>query len=147
MRSDLSRKEDVMLAEKNFTVFLVDDDDSVRKALRRLLKANGYQVVTFESAEDFLFSHRTRTAGCLVLDIRLSGMSGLDLHERLASSEESLPVIFITAHDNPQWRERAARIGAVAYLRKPFDQQSLLDALHAARSRLEEMGRKRQGEK
>jgi FixJ family two-component response regulator len=129
-----------MTSEKNFTVFVVDDDDSVRKALDRLLKASGYRVKTFESAETFLASDRSRTSGCIVLDIKLPGMSGLNLAETLASFKTRYPVIFITAHDTPQWQERAARMGAIAYLQKPFDQQLLLDAVHAARSRLEELG-------
>jgi FixJ family two-component response regulator len=128
-----------MSPEKTFTVFIVDDDESVRLALRRLLKANGYHVMTFASAEDFLASGRVRTEGCIVLDIRLPGMSGLDLHEELTSSEANCPAIFITAHDNPQWQDRAAKMDAVAYLRKPFDEQLLLDALHAACSSLEEV--------
>jgi len=133
----LSRKGDGVLPEKSFTVFVVDDDDSVRKALKRLLRANGYQVMTFESAEDFLLSGGVRTEGCIVLDIGLPGMSGLELYEKLASSEAKNPVIFITAQDNPQWQKRAAETDAVAYLRKPFDQQLLLDALDAAYSRVE----------
>jgi FixJ family two-component response regulator len=118
------------LPEKSFTVFVVDDDESVRKALKRLLRAHGYNVVTFESAEDFLLSDAVRTQGCILLDIRLPGMSGLDLYEKLASSGAIHPVIFMTAHDTPQWQERAAKMDAVAYLRKPFDQQSLVDAIH-----------------
>ena len=73
----------------------------------------------------------------MVLDIGLPGMSGLELYEKLASSEANYPVIFITAQDNPQWHKGAAETDAVAYLRKPFDQELLLNALHAARSRLE----------
>ena len=118
------------MPEKSFTVFVVDDDESVRKALKRLLRAHGYDVMTFESAEDFLLSDAVRTEGCILLDIRLPGMSGLDLYEKLASSGAIHPVIFMTAHDNPQWQERAAKMDAVAYLRKPFDQQSLVDAIH-----------------
>jgi FixJ family two-component response regulator len=133
----LSKKGDGALPEKSFTVFLIDDDHSVRKALKRLLRANGYQVKTFESAEEFLLSGEIRTAGCLLLDIRLPGISGLDLYEKLASSGTNYPVIFITAQDNLQWQERAAEAGAAAYLRKPFGQKSLLDALDAARSRLQ----------
>ena len=133
----LSRKGSSLLPEKSFTVFVVDDDDSVRKALGRLLRASGYQVMTFESAEDFLVSDRGQSEGCIVLDMCLPSMSGLELYEKLASSEANYPVIFITAHDNPQWQEGAAETDAVAYLRKPFDQQVLLDALQAARSRLE----------
>ena len=129
-----------MLPEKSFTVFVVDDDDSVRKALKRLLSANGYHVMTFESAEDFLLSGWVRAEGCIVLDIRLPGMSGLELYEKLASSEAKNPVIFMTAQDNPQWQKKAAETSAVAYLRKPFDQHSLLDALHTASSRLERGG-------
>jgi FixJ family two-component response regulator len=139
MRRNLSGKEGGMSAVKTFTVFVVDDDDSVRMSLKRLLKACGYRVRTFESAEDFLASDRVQTEGCLVLDIRLNGMSGLDLHDKLASSEANYPVIFITAYEDPQWRERAAEMGAVAYLRKPFDEQPLLDALNAACRRLEEV--------
>ena len=102
-----------MLPEESFTVFIVDDDDSVRRALKRLLSANGYQVMTFESAEDFLLAGRVRAEGCIVLDIRLPGMSGLDLYEELASSGRNCPVIFITAQDNPQWQKRAAETDAV----------------------------------
>ena len=126
-----------MLPEKSYTVFVVDDDHSVRKALKRLLSANGYHVMTFESAEDFLLSGRVRTEGCIVLDVGLPGISGLELFQKLVSSEAKNPVIFITAQDNPQWQKMAAETDAVAYLRKPFDQQLLLDALHAAYGRLE----------
>jgi FixJ family two-component response regulator len=133
----LSRKGDGVLPEKSYTVFVVDDDHSVRKALKRLLSANGYHVMTFESAEDFLLSGRVRTEGCIVLDVGLPGISGLELFQKLVSSEAKNPVIFITAQDNPQWQKMAAETDAVAYLRKPFDQQLLLDALHAAYGRLE----------
>lgn len=118
------------MPEKSFTVFIVDDDESVRKALKRLLVAHGYSVMTFESAEDFLLSGSVRAKGCIVLDMRLPGMSGLDLYEKIASSGAIHPVVFMTAHDNPQQEEWAAKMDSVAYLRKPFDQQSLLDAIH-----------------
>ncbi len=126
-----------MLSERSLKVFVVDDDDSVRKALKRLLRANGYQVMTFESAEEFLLTGGIRREGCIVLDIRLPGMSGLDLYDKLASCGANFPVIFITAQDNPQWQERAAATDAVAYLRKPFDQETLLEALDAACRKLE----------
>jgi FixJ family two-component response regulator len=92
-------------------------------------------VIAFESAEDFLGSGWLRTAGCVVLDMRLPGMSGLDLYEKLASIRTGYPVIFMTAHDTPQWKAQVEKTDAVAYLRKPFDQQSLLDAVDLAASR------------
>jgi FixJ family two-component response regulator len=123
------------VTEQFFTIIVVDDDESVRKALRGLLKVHGYRVITFESAEDFLGSGWLRTAGCVVLDMRLPGMSGLDLYEKLASIRTGYPVIFMTAHDTPQWKAQVEKTDAVAYLRKPFDQQSLLDAVDLAASR------------
>jgi FixJ family two-component response regulator len=113
-------------------VYVVDDDDSIRRALQRLLRSAGYQALTFESAEEFLDSASRLAKGCLVLDIRLPGMTGLDLQEKLSASRAKYPIIFMTAHDNPQWRERAKKGGAIAYLRKPFGDQSLLDAIQFA---------------
>ena len=113
-------------------VYVVDDDESVRRALQRLLRSAGYHAVTFESAEDFMDSAPGGGVGCLVLDIRLPGMTGLDLQEKLSASGAKYAVIIMTAHDNPQWRQRAKKAGAVAYLRKPFDEQSLLDAIRLA---------------
>jgi FixJ family two-component response regulator len=130
IRKSPLQRGDGVLPEKSLTVFVVDDDESVRKALKRLLRTHGYDVVTFESAEDFLLSDAVRTEGCILLDIRLPGISGLDLYEKLASSGAIHPVIFMTAHDNPQWQERMAKMDAVTFLRKPFDQQSLVDAIH-----------------
>jgi len=121
-----------MEAEIPCNVFVVDDDASIRKALKRLLRANGYHVVAFDCAEAFLHSDCVRVGACLVLDIRLPGLSGLDLYDRLVSLNVFNPVIFMTAHDSPQWLAEAARACAVAYLRKPFDQQQLLDAIHLA---------------
>ena len=120
------------MPQKSFTVYVVDDDESIRKALKRLLRSMGYHAVAFESAEDFMEATSCRGEGCLVLDIRLPGMTGLDLQEKLASSGVKYPVIFMTAHDNPQWQEKAKKAGALAYLRKPFDEQSLLGAIQLA---------------
>lgn len=120
------------MPQKSLTVYVVDDDESIRRALKRLLRSAGYQAVTFESAEDFMEATSCRGEGCLVLDIRLPGMTGLDLQEKLASSGAKYPVIFMTAHDNPQWQERAKKAGALAYLRKPFDEELLLNAIHLA---------------
>jgi FixJ family two-component response regulator len=120
------------VSQKAFTVYVVDDDESIRRALKRLLKSVGYDALTFESAEDFLDSASRLSEGCLVLDIRLPGMTGLELQEKLASLGAKYPVIIMTAHENPQWRERAEKAGAIAYLRKPFGDQSLLDAIQFA---------------
>jgi FixJ family two-component response regulator len=113
-------------------VYVVEDDESIRRAIERLLRSAGYHAVTFNSAEAFLDSTSGTGAGCLILDIRLPGMTGLDLQEKLASSGAKYRVIFITAHDNPKWQERAMKAGALAYLKKPFGDQSLLDAIQSA---------------
>jgi FixJ family two-component response regulator len=120
------------MPQESITVYIVDDDESMRKALKRLLKAAGYDALAFASAEDFLDSTSGRGGGCLVLDIRLPGITGLDLQEKLASGGAKYAVIFMTAHDNPQWQERARKAGAVAYLKKPFNEHSLLDAIQCA---------------
>jgi len=120
------------MPQESFMVYIVEDDESIRKALKRLLRSTGYHALTFESAEDFIDSAPGGGEGCLILDIRLPRMTGLDLQEKLASQGAKYAVIFMTAHDNPQWRQRAEKAGAVAYLMKPFDEQSLLDAIQLA---------------
>jgi len=129
------------MPQKAFTVFIVDDDASIRGALKRLLRSVGYHAETFESAEEFLDSISRWTEGCLVLDIRLPGMTGLDLQERLSLTGKRYPVIFMTAHDNPEWQERANKTGAIAYLKKPFREQALLDAIRGAYIEGHESGR------
>jgi FixJ family two-component response regulator len=113
-------------------VCVVDDDDSILRALRRLLDATGFRVETFSSAEQFLESEHRGKADCLVLDLHLGGLSGLDLQQQLATSGVGLPVVLITAHDEPRTRERARRAGAIEYLRKPFDGNWLINAIHKA---------------
>ena len=120
------------MPQESITVYVVDDDESIRRALKRLLRSVGYHALTFASAEEFLEFTPEPGEGCLVLDIHLPGMTGLDLQEKLASRGTDYPVIIMTAYDNPQWQERAKRAGAVAYLRKPFHEQSLLDAIRLA---------------
>jgi FixJ family two-component response regulator len=117
---------------ESFNVYVVEDDESIRRAIGRLLRSVGYHASSFESAEEFLESTASTGEGCLLLDIRLPGMTGLDLQEKLASSGAKYSIIFMTAHDRPQWRERAKKAGALAYLKKPFEDQSLLDALQTA---------------
>jgi DNA-binding NtrC family response regulator len=114
------------MAQKSLTVYVVDDDESVRRALGRLLRSCGYHAVTFRSAEGFMEATSCQGEGCLVLDIRLPGMTGLDLQEKLSLTGAKHAVIFMTAHDNPEWQQRAKKAGAVAYLRKPFPEQSRL---------------------
>jgi FixJ family two-component response regulator len=113
-------------------VCVVDDDTAMLRALRRLIGISGFSVETFASAEQFLESRPSRTIDCLVVDVHLGGVSGLDLQEGLARSGASIPVIFITAYDDGPTRERARRSGAVEYLTKPFDEGALIDAIHRA---------------
>jgi FixJ family two-component response regulator len=118
-------------------VYIVDDDDSVRKALKRLLKSAGYQARTFKSAEAFLEFIPDKGGGCLVLDINLPGMTGLDLQEMLVSRDVAYRIIFMTAYDNKQWQARGEKRGAVGYLRKPFAEQALLDAIGKCRQQIQ----------
>jgi len=111
------------------TIFVVDDDDSVRRSLKRLLKSAGYQARTFASAEAFLEFIPDRDEACLVLDINLPGMTGLDLQKMLVSRGAAYRIIFITAYDNKQWQEKAQKRGAAGYLRKPFNEYALLKAI------------------
>ena len=123
------------MTEAEFTVYVVDDDESVRASLKLLIEACGYPVVTFKSAEDFFQSSFRGSPSCLILDIHLPGMSGFDLQKQLIKSRSLIPVIFITGHDRPRMKDEAMRVGGVAYLRKPFDEQCLLDAIQLAREK------------
>jgi len=118
--------------EERSTVFVVDDDASMREALKNLLRSMGLNVETFGSAKEFLSSQRSKTPGCLVLDVRLPGLSGLDLQRQLADANIQIPIIFITAHGDIQMSVRAMKAGAVEFLTKPFRDQDLLDAVQQA---------------
>jgi len=120
------------MAEAKFIVFVVDDDESVRSPVKLLLESCGYHVVTFKSAEDFLDSRLGESPSCLILDIHLPGMSGFKLQEHLVKSQARIPVIFITGHDRYRMEDEAMRLGAIAYLKKPFDEQLLLDSIQLA---------------
>ena len=123
-------------------MYVVVDDYSIRRALKRLLGSVGYHARTFESsAEDFLELAPDPGEGCLVLDIHLPKMTGLDLHEKLVSKGAKFAVIFMTAFDNPRWQKRAKKVGAVAYLKKPFKGQTLLDAIDQCRLRRKGLSR------
>jgi FixJ family two-component response regulator len=118
--------------EERSTVFVVDDDASMREALKNLLRSMGLNVETFGSAKEFLSSQRSKAPGCLVLDVRLPGLSGLDLQRQLADANIQIPIIFITAHGDIQMSVRAMKAGAVEFLTKPFRDQDLLDAVQQA---------------
>jgi two-component system, LuxR family, response regulator FixJ len=113
-------------------IAVIDDDASIRRALQRLLQSAGFTVETFGTAREFLDGDYWGRAGCLVLDIHLPGMSGIELQEYLAASRVPIPIVFITAHDDVSTRERVSRAGAVGYLRKPFDQDTLIEAIGRA---------------
>ena len=113
-------------------VAVVEDDESYRVALQRLLKSAGLPVLSFASAEDFLNSGEQHETGCLIADIRMPGMSGLDLQARLNADHCPIPTIFITAHGDEKMRLQAMRGGAVKFLAKPFDCSILLEAVRVA---------------
>jgi len=110
-------------------VVVVDDDAGMRLAMEQLLLAAGFEVSAFRSAEELLGRPASSGVACLVLDVHLPGLSGFDLCERVRPKPGEPPVIFITAHDSPAYRERARRLGAVAYLTKPFAGRTVLDVL------------------
>lgn len=111
---------------------VVDDDASILRAVQRLLGSLGFTVKTFGSGEDLLASDCLARIHCLVLDVHLGGLSGFELQERLSEAPVQIPIIFITAHDDPPTRDRARRAGAVEYLRKPFDEHALIGAIEKA---------------
>jgi len=113
-------------------VVIVDDEESVRKALQRLLTAAGLAVSSFASAEDFLKSGQTNATGCLVTDIRMPGMSGLELLAELNRQHLPIPTIFITAHGDEDLRMQAMRAGAVKFIPKPVEGATLLASVQAA---------------
>jgi FixJ family two-component response regulator len=113
-------------------VFVVDDDPSMRRSLETLLRSVGLDVRLFSSAQEFMQAKRPDAPGCLVLDVRLPGMSGLAFQEELAKTGVAIPVIFISGHGDVPMTVRAMKAGAAEFLTKPFDDQVLLDAIHAA---------------
>jgi FixJ family two-component response regulator len=120
------------MTERQSLVFVIDDDTSTRETLSSLIRSVGLRVQLFACAEEFLRCERPDTDSCLVLDIRLRGMSGLDFQGKLADSGISIPIIFITGHGDIQMSVRAMKAGAIEFLTKPFRDQDLLDAIHVA---------------
>jgi FixJ family two-component response regulator len=116
-------------------VFVIDDDESIREALKSLIRSVGLSVETFASARDFLQSSRPDVPSCLILDVRMPGLSGLDLQRDLAEANIHIPIIFITGHGDIPMSVRAMKAGAVEFLTKPFRDQDLLDAIQQALER------------
>jgi FixJ family two-component response regulator len=111
-------------------ISIVDDDDALRSSLENLIRSAGLAARSFSSAETFLSSDQVHETGCLVLDLRLPGMSGLELQRQLALNNSRIPIIFTTAHGDEDSRNRALTAGAVAFLYKPFHEQDLLNAIN-----------------
>ena len=116
-------------------VFVIDDDESIREALKSLIRSVGLSVETFASAHEFLQSSRPDVPACLILDVRMPGLSGLDLQRELAAANIHIPIIFITGHGDIPMSVRAMKAGAVEFLTKPFRDQDLLDAIQQALER------------
>jgi FixJ family two-component response regulator len=119
----------------NEMVFVIDDDESIREALKSLIRSVGLSVETFASAHDFLGSARPDVPSCLILDVRMPGLSGLDLQRDLAEASIHIPIIFITGHGDIPMSVRAMKAGAIESLTKPFRDQDLLDAIQQALER------------
>lgn len=113
-------------------IAIVDDDDALRSSLDDLIQSIGFQTRGFPSAEAFLSSSQARDAACLILDVRMPGMSGLDLQHQIVAANWRIPIIFITSHSDDVARARALDAGAVAFLYKPFHEEELLNAIDAA---------------
>jgi FixJ family two-component response regulator len=116
-------------------IAIVDDDESVRVAMGGMVESFGYAPVTFESANDFLKSDKLPDASCLILDVQMPGMSGLELHSQLIASGRRIPTIFVTAFPDKRVRDRAMRAGGVCFLSKPFGRNDLLGCIEAALSK------------
>jgi FixJ family two-component response regulator len=114
------------------TIFVIDDDDSVRSGLSRLLRSLEFDVATYESANEFLERGNYEDVGCLILDVRMPGLSGMDLHDALIGAGIDVPIVFITGHGDVPLSVQAMKKGAVDFLPKPFDENELLNAVRKA---------------
>jgi FixJ family two-component response regulator len=113
-------------------ISIVDDDESIREAIQSLLRSVGFRTKTFASAEQFLQSDQIENTACLILDVRMPGMSGLELQRRLIATQCRIPIVFVTAHGDEEVRSRALQEGAVEFLLKPFSEEALLNAIQVA---------------
>jgi FixJ family two-component response regulator len=126
---------DMPIQHKPRLVAIVDDDDSIRSALKDLMEESGLTAFACASAEEFLKSGNKRDTGCLVADIRMPGISGLELQSRLNAERQRIPIIFLTAHGDEDMRLQALRAGAVEFMSKPFDDEALLECVREALNR------------
>ena len=133
------------MTEAASVVFVVDDDPSIRRAIKLLLESIGLEVELFGSAQEFLPRGPTKGPGCLILDVRLPGVSGLDFQRQLNEAKINIPIIFISAHGDVPMTVRAMKAGAIEFLTKPFRDQDLLDAVQVALER-DRARRQREGE-
>jgi FixJ family two-component response regulator len=116
-------------------ISIVDDDESIRNAVKALIRSMGYATATFASAEEFLQSGRLHDTACIITDVQMPGMSGIDLQDHLTTSGHRVPVIFVTAFPDESIRERAMEAGACGFLSKPFREESLIECLDQALER------------
>jgi FixJ family two-component response regulator len=116
----------------NPVIAIIDDDESVREAIMSLIKASGFAADTFPCAEDFLDSDRFQSTSCLIADVHMPGMSGLDLHDRLVAEGHRIPTILVTAYPNDALQGRAAKSGVICLLSKPFTEADLLSCMRRA---------------
>ncbi len=119
-------------ASEAFVISVIDDDESIRRAIERLIRSFGFPAVAFPSAHEFLLSTHVRHTACLILDMQLPRMNGLQLQNHLAQVGSRIPIIFITAYPDERLRARALRAGAVGFLEKPFRDDALLDGIRRA---------------
>jgi FixJ family two-component response regulator len=113
-------------------IAIVDDDHSVREALTSLVRSLGYAAIAFERADDLLKSRRRRSVACVIADVQMPGMTGLELFDRLSASAKPIPTVLITAYPDDDARERALSAGVIGYLSKPFDEEDLLGCVRSA---------------
>jgi FixJ family two-component response regulator len=120
------------LGTRDPLISIVDDDDALRISLENLIRSIGWRAQGFSSAEAFLGSNQAHQTGCLILDVRMPGMSGIELQHQMAMNNSRVPIILITAHEDPGQKAKALEAGAVAFLHKPFYQEELLNAIDVA---------------
>lgn len=117
------------MSKRQSLIYIIDDDESVRRAFGRLLRSAGYNIEVFSSPDEFLSGERQKEDACILVDVRMPGLSGFGLLEKLAEEKTHLPVIVVSASDDAHIRQHARELGAISFFRKPVDDQALLDAI------------------